>query len=66
MPDSNQRPGLSIVVPCFNEEEVFPHLRKALEELLLKFADLNPEVLLIDDGPSRSLSFICAGSAQRN
>ena len=50
MTHAMQRPGLSIVVPCFNEEEVFPHLRSALEKLLSDCADLQPEILLVDDG----------------
>lgn len=47
---NQERPGLSIVVPCYNEEEVFPHLREALEQLLTRLAHLRPEVLLVDDG----------------
>lgn len=50
MRDASERPGLSIVVPCYNEEEVFPHLREALERLLTRLAHLRPEVLLVDDG----------------
>lgn len=50
MTANKQNPGLSIVVPCFNEEEVFPHLREALESLLTKLADQDPEILLVDDG----------------
>jgi dolichol-phosphate mannosyltransferase len=42
---------VSLVVPCFNEEEAFPHLRAALTDLV---RELEPryavEILLVDDG----------------
>jgi polyisoprenyl-phosphate glycosyltransferase len=59
MAEVNHRPKISIVVPCFNEEEVFPHLREALENLLTTFAQESPEVLLVDDGSKdRTWEFI--------
>ncbi|HEY2783522.1 MAG TPA: glycosyltransferase family 2 protein [Fimbriiglobus sp.] len=48
-PSSRKR--VSLVVPCYNEDEAFPHLRSALCDLI---RDLNfryeVEALLVDDG----------------
>jgi dolichol-phosphate mannosyltransferase len=42
---------LSIVVPCFNEEDAFPLLRDALAHLAEKLSpEFDVELLLIDDG----------------
>jgi dolichol-phosphate mannosyltransferase len=43
---------ISLLIPCFNEEEVMPYLRKELSEFLPKLSSRNYdyEVILIDDG----------------
>ncbi len=43
---------LSIVIPCFNEEEALPQLRARLPEVLDKLSDryADVKVLLVDDG----------------
>jgi glycosyltransferase involved in cell wall biosynthesis len=42
---------ISIVVPCFNEEEAFPHLRYALTDLVSRLGTRYAvEVVLVDDG----------------
>jgi glycosyltransferase involved in cell wall biosynthesis len=43
------RPELSVVIPCFNEEDSLPHLVEVLVEELPKVAG-SYEVLLVDDG----------------
>lgn len=57
---------LSILIPCFNEEEVFPFLVKSLQDLFPRLASSgwDYEVLLVDDG-SRDLTWplICDWSA---
>jgi polyisoprenyl-phosphate glycosyltransferase len=51
MPENPARPLISLVIPCFNEESVLPHLRAELTPLLDRLArDYDPEVLLVDDG----------------
>ncbi|MBT9589241.1 glycosyltransferase family 2 protein [bacterium] len=41
--------GLSIVIPCHNEEEVFAELRRRLESVTLDLAE-SFEIILVDDG----------------
>jgi dolichol-phosphate mannosyltransferase len=43
-------PDLGIVVPLYNEEEVFYELRTRLQFLLARMATLKVEVVLVDDG----------------
>jgi polyisoprenyl-phosphate glycosyltransferase len=40
---------MSLVIPCYNEQEVLPELRRRLKELVSKYA-FPIEVVLIDDG----------------
>jgi len=52
---------LSIVIPCFNEEEALPQLEQRLPEVLdkLKTRYASVEVLLVDDGSTdRTLSLL--------
>lgn len=45
------RPVLSIVIPCFNEEEVFPLLRERTDQLIASLqGEFDVELLFIDDG----------------
>jgi polyisoprenyl-phosphate glycosyltransferase len=47
----SSRPVVSLVIPCYNEEEVFPLLRERLEQLMATLtAAYEVEVLFIDDG----------------
>lgn len=41
--------SISLVIPCFNEEEVLPELRRRLQELAKQYS-CPLEVILIDDG----------------
>jgi len=49
MPDTVQ---LSLVVPCFNEQEALPHLLEALLPVLEREVGPCWEVILVDDGSS--------------
>jgi polyisoprenyl-phosphate glycosyltransferase len=57
--------AISIVVPCYKEEEVFPHLQKALSELADSIVqDHDVEIILVDDGScDATWEKICAFSA---
>src|SRR5262245_50449982 len=60
-----KREVISIVVPCYNEDQAFPHLQKALSTLADSIAhDHGVEIILVDDG-SRDATWkkICAFSA---
>ena len=60
-----RRETISIVVPCYNEAEVFPYLQKALAMLADCIGqDYDVEIILVDDG-SRDATWkkICAFSA---
>ncbi|MBI4229459.1 MAG: glycosyltransferase family 2 protein [Planctomycetes bacterium] len=47
----SEPPLLTLVIPCYNEQEVFPPLREAVVSLLDALApDLRTEVILVDDG----------------
>jgi len=45
---------ISIVVPCYNEQEVLPlfytEITKVMQEMMQTYSDLEFELLLIDDG----------------
>ncbi|MBW3694508.1 glycosyltransferase [Vibrio sp. T187] len=48
-------PSLSLIVPCYNEEDCFEHCRDSLIELLLELIELNKisetsHILFVDDG----------------
>jgi glycosyltransferase involved in cell wall biosynthesis len=51
MPESPDRPTLSVVIPCFNEEAVLPMLEKRLLEAL-GGAGISWELVFVDDGSS--------------
>lgn len=43
-------PELSVVVPCFNEEQVLPALLERLPRALTEAAGSDWEIILVDDG----------------
>jgi len=45
-----RKPLLSIVVPCYNEEEVLPETFKRLEAFCSGIEDLSIEMIFVDDG----------------
>lgn len=45
--------SMSLVIPCYNEEEVLPELRRRLQDLVSKYS-FPIEVVLIDDGSKDS------------
>ncbi len=45
------KPLISLVVPCYNEGEVFPHLRAVLAEVADKLgSEFRVEIIFVDDG----------------
>jgi dolichol-phosphate mannosyltransferase len=51
---SNVAISLSVVVPCFNEEQVLPDLFKRLTKACTEVAADNFQIVLVDDGSSDS------------
>src|SRR4029077_20596343 len=49
---SDRPPQVSIVIPCYNEEQTIPRLCAALDDAVTKLeaADRPTEVLVVDDG----------------
>ncbi len=47
--ETNRRKRISIIIPCFNEEPVFPHLQASITSMSDRMDD-DVEILLIDDG----------------
>jgi glycosyltransferase involved in cell wall biosynthesis len=45
--------SISLVIPCYNEEEVFPELRRRLEALIKQYS-MPFEIVLVDDGSKDS------------
>lgn len=43
---------ISIVVPCYNEEEALPHFKAAFDAVSAEMPDAGFELLLVDDGSS--------------
>lgn len=51
MDESSDKPLISIVIPCYNEEEVFPLLREEICAVARSLApEYDTEIILIDDG----------------
>lgn len=62
MPDTVQ---LSLVVPCFNEQDALPHLLEALLPVLERESGPCWELILVDDGSSdRTLELITQANAR--
>ena len=50
---------ISVIVPCYNEEESLPIFYKAIKKVILKMNNVSFEVIFIDDGSSdKTLSII--------
>jgi len=49
VPRNRDPKSMSLVIPCYNEEEVLPELRRRLQELVAQYS-FPIEVVLIDDG----------------
>jgi glycosyltransferase involved in cell wall biosynthesis len=63
-----QRPDVSLVIPCYNEEETLPHLVEALDSLreTMHGRAQTIEVVVIDDGSKdESFSLLCEAAAER-
>ncbi len=45
---------LSVVIPCFNEEEVLPHFFSAISDVAAKMETVDFEFLFVDDGSADS------------
>lgn len=43
---------ISVIVPCFNEEEALPVYYKEMKKVMAKMADVEFELLFVDDGSS--------------
>jgi dolichol-phosphate mannosyltransferase len=57
---------LSVVIPCYNEEEVLDHLLTRLKEVLAKFT-FPYEIVLVDDGSKdRTWSILSSFAAQNS
>ena len=51
METSSKRPHISIIIPCCNEEDAFPFLRRALTDLAAKIEnEMDMSFLFVDDG----------------
>lgn len=64
-PPTTAKPLLSVVVPCFNEEEVLTETVKQLTKFCNAQTELNTELIFIDDGSrDRTRSMLGAFAAQ--
>ncbi len=59
------QPEISIIVPLYNEENVIPELFKRLDELI-KNAQRNVEVVLVNDGSKDSTAELIKAKAQKD
>lgn len=60
-----EAPEISIIIPLFNEETVFPQLIDRLENLLVS-AEQKLEILLIDDGSSDQTPELVESQCRKN
>lgn len=60
------RRGLSVVVPCFNEESSLPRLLRTLQPLLQKHVGRNWELVLVDDGSTDGTSRLIQRAHAKN
>lgn len=50
---------LTIIVPCYNEEEAIPHFYKAIKDIEPQLASVDIEMLFIDDGSRDRTLDVC-------
>ncbi len=50
---------LTIIVPCYNEEEAIPHFYKAIKDVEPQLASVDIEMLFIDDGSRDRTLEVC-------
>lgn len=50
---------LTIIVPCYNEEEAIPHFYKAIKDIEPQLASVDIEMLFIDDGSRDRTLEVC-------
>lgn len=48
----NNKPTISVVVPCYNEQEVLPLYVKTMQEVIEQMQPANIELIFVDDGSS--------------
>src|SRR5437868_9795174 len=46
----SRRQLLSVVVPCFNEQEAIEHSYRAIKDVLASLPDVDHELIFVDDG----------------
>jgi len=63
--ESESNPELSIVIPCYNEEQRLPRTIEQIERYLAG-KGLSHEVILVDDGSSDGTRTIMDAAAERN
>lgn len=63
---SLNRRGLSVVIPCFNEEASLPRLLRTLEPFLQKHVGGNWELVLVDDGSTDGTSRLIKRAHAKN
>jgi dolichyl-phosphate beta-glucosyltransferase len=63
--DSESNPELSIVIPCYNEEQRLPRTIEQIERYLAG-KGLSHELILVDDGSSDGTRTIMDAAAERN
>ena len=56
---------LSIVIPCYNEEERLPHTVEQIERYL-NSKDVDYELILVDDGSADGTRMVMDAAAERN
>ena len=59
------RPAVSVVAPCFNEEDVLPEFLKRVGDVLAVIGD-SSEIVLVDDGSRDRTWEILAEASERN
>ena len=56
---------ISIVVPCYNEQEALPVFYKTIIPILSKFEE-NYELIIVDDGSKDNTAMIAKNLAKEN
>ena len=46
----DNKPAVSVVVPCYNEQEVLPLYLQAMQEVIKKMEPVTVEIIFVDDG----------------